>query len=538
MGPYPDAVGAGPTRRCVSCDAVWRQRTARYCGVCGAGLGAAGPGSATHRDGASRRTSAGRSARGPSPGGSTSRLALGGVVIATLAGAVLLGPAGIERLDADGGPPTAADDGSVELVRPRDTGSAPIGGSTAAPPDDLGPTGATDGAVRSPGCRRSDRSAGSCGPRLVDRNDSADVVPLDGGSVLIGLRGDLVRVEVATGTELWRSTPLPGIVFPRVAAHPTTVLVTSADVVAGVDAATGRVRWRTFLPTPPSGPEDAPKAAAHAWMLDGGILVLDGWQQLHALDPADGQLRWTEPDAGGAPVVTSDGIVTTREGLLRGWEPGRAGPRWEHAGSGLLWEREEVGLRIRPPRHDAPLTGPVPLVGGRELLDLRTGERTPLLGDGVIRTEVLPEITLVQRWPGAGAPLEVTAYGAGSRPIWQRSDLPIPCCLTLALGSASQTFALAPAPRERAVILRMDDGSTVRHLERDGGTLVSITDDVAIWRTSTGLVGEHLATGRESFRATGAIRSNEPLLLSGPGGILAVTATASAPPDIARPRLR
>ena len=485
----------------------------------------------------------GRARRSPgdpalrTPGGDPALRTPGGarvvVLVLALVGVLGLALAGATTDDPDPGDRAAAGDGSIELVRPE----PPAAGSPEASAEERPADGGRSD--RPPVCRRSDRGAGACGPRLVDRDaPAAEVVPLDAGSVLLGRRGELLRVEVATGSTQWRSTPLPGILHPRIAAHPTTVLVSSPDVVAAVDAMSGRVRWRTFLSTPAPGRDDPPKAAAQAWMFDGGALVLDGWEQLHALDPVTGEVRWSERDAGGSPVAGVDGVVTTHDGRLRGWDPVRPGPRWEHTGSGLLWDREEVGLRIRPPRHDASLTGPVPLVGGRELLDLRTGDRIQLPTDGVIRTEVLPEVTVVQRWPGGDAPLEVTAYGAGTRPLWQRTDLPIPCCLTLALGSASETFALAPAPRERAVILRLDDGSTVRQLDREGATLVSITDRLAIWRTGSGLVGEHLATGREAFRATGAVRSTEPLLLSGPGGILAITGASSAPPDIGRARER
>ncbi|MEA2513349.1 MAG: eukaryotic-like serine/threonine-protein kinase [Thermomicrobiales bacterium] len=137
-----------------------------------------------------------------------------------------------------------------------------------------------------------------------------------GGIVFTGSEtGDLVALDVETGTERWRSAVLParfagsapGISFSSPAVAGGLVYVGSANGVYALDSGSGATRWHAARPMVVSSPV----------VVDGVVYVGDSGGGLSALDAATGQERWRFDAAVAlsSPAVAAGTVyVATRAG--------------------------------------------------------------------------------------------------------------------------------------------------------------------------------------------------------------------------------
>lgn len=124
---------------------------------------------------------------------------------------------------------------------------------------------------------------------------------VDGLSVTSTWEGDVVAVDLATGTVAWRHN-LPGAALGPPATDGAAVVVSwdrsgerSGGVVA-IEASTGRQRWAVAVP---GGGVSAP-----ALTPDGAAVVVAGDLSARALALGSGDQRWrTELDGAGSPEV-------------------------------------------------------------------------------------------------------------------------------------------------------------------------------------------------------------------------------------------
>src|SRR4029079_5909835 len=135
-------------------------------------------------------------------------------------------------------------------------------------------------------------------------------------------------VDLATGTERWRSTtPINGATS-SVAADGAIFVGTGDGQIQSLDLASGVERWRATIST------DGQPAGAPAYA--DGLVFAGTTQGLVALRAATGDLVW-RLDLGGDPfgsIVIADGIAYVGPGAdvagghLRAGDPRAGPPRW------------------------------------------------------------------------------------------------------------------------------------------------------------------------------------------------------------------
>ncbi|NUS56439.1 MAG: PQQ-like beta-propeller repeat protein, partial [Streptomycetaceae bacterium] len=120
----------------------------------------------------------------------------------------------------------------------------------------------------------------------------------------------VVAFEALTGKHAWdfdAGTAQPNFGWPVAAPDGKTVFVAGQPGVFALDAASGKVRWRTAFADGSVGTDGRRRLR----IADGNLYVPDGRSTLWAVDPATGAPRWkfADPSPGepGAPVVAAGG---------------------------------------------------------------------------------------------------------------------------------------------------------------------------------------------------------------------------------------
>lgn len=124
------------------------------------------------------------------------------------------------------------------------------------------------------------------------------------GRVHLPAQFEIITVDAATGTELWRR---PAVV-PVLLARGPELVVLEAGQLGVVDAATGEPRSTQTL----AAPSEPPMYALGAFD-DDAVLVLDR-TQVRAVDPRDGAQRWRSRWASppiSVPAIDTELLVTT-----------------------------------------------------------------------------------------------------------------------------------------------------------------------------------------------------------------------------------
>jgi outer membrane protein assembly factor BamB len=426
-------------------------------------------------------------------------------------------------------------------------------------PSAADPAGSTDASEPAVSCRRSDRARSSCGPVLPVGDDTTDTMVMLNEDVTVIVSGDdLVAIDLAEGEERWRTSPFVGARSVRAANDGELLIAAVAGGLSAVELATGATRWSTpFTDVTDAVTETTVHqgttsiAPVPVWVGDGGVLARDPTGRMRAFDREDGARRWVEPAGTETTVASSRGLLTVGRDGLRLWHPDDPDPRWQRSGADLrLHPVAGAPARARPPE---PVAGPLPLTSGRWLVDLEGG-MAALPSAGPVEVALAGELAVVTIWPddaAVGAEVDeeyqslvratVTAFDARGERRWQHDDLPLPCCTVRAVPAVDGELALAATEQDGtvdAMVLVLDaaDGRVTEMLRRDGATLEALTATTAVWRQADRLVGLDRRTGREAFRATGAVASVAPLLIQGPQQTIVVRAGGPiAPSDVARP---
>lgn len=479
-----DLVERVTVRRCGTCGTAWRQRTARWCGACGAQLTAAG------------ELSTDRTRRA--------------WVAAGLAGAVVLATAlsvlGLnDTVDIGGGGPDSSTDVDLDgLAATRDT---PV-----TPPTDV--------------CVISDGSQRACGPTV--RADAVGPHEVLAREDLIVVRRDGALVGLGhPGLELRWRTPIQSEddrLHLRDAGD--VLLVTTTADVSAVEPHDGTVRWRRSLGPDAAGTTDIragralpiPSARVYAWAFGDTVLALDASGTLTALALDDGTPQWSVDGAGHRPIATPDELVVFRDDGASAWQPDDPRP---------VWEIEDTLLDVRRPVGQETVPGPIPLTRNRGLLDLQTGQVTRDDQLGATRFLVLPEITIELRWRGGTKLAEVAALEPDGTDRWRRTGQSISCCETTAAHTGAGEVAIT-SPGRHPIIYDLADGTARQLLARGGAELVGVAPATALWRRDAGLVATDRVSSRERFQTPGELRSVDPLLLAVDGQLVVPDTAARA----------
>lgn len=451
------------TRRCDDCARDW-PHPARFCGRCGAALAA----------GTARRSRNG------------SRILLF-VVLALLLAGLWLAASQLGELEPGATPrPDAA--GAVELAVPAPRPTAPAIGRSAT-------------------CARASRDRGPCGPTLHDgplgRAALRTAAP---ATAVLTVGGEVQRFDLPSREPTWRTVPFDGDADLRLRADADAVAVGRPGEVALLDPHDGHVRWRAEV-----GTGVAPRLPRF-WLVDGHVFVLTPSRTVSVLDADTGAVRWSIEDVAPEVVPTTGGLLLHRDGVLGLWTARGPDPVWSLPGV----------VPVPYPDPDAPpASAPVRLMVGRQLVLPATGETLDVRDGAPSIVRVLGDLTVVLRWPGRGQ-LEVLALDRDGEVVWTRDDLDLRCCLAAVVDASGDRLVLGPRTGP-LVLLDRGDGGTLTELSRPGATLEGVAGDHAIWREPDGLVGVDLTSGADVFHATGHVRALEPLLISGPDGLVHVT---------------
>lgn len=477
----------GPAPTCADCQRTW-PRSARFCGWCGDPLPREPHLATSHAErsqpdrapedlpGRGRHLWARASALDPRVVG------VGVATVLLMVAAILVAVIGTR------GP-------GLEIASPADDATDLPDRSTTRADED----------ARTTVCIEDGTTTSACvvplAPHAVSRGMLATLPP-DG--VLVALDDEVRRLQVTSGLLTWRAHPFGGSGGGlRIRASEEAVVVSRPGEVALLEPDDGSVRWRRPLPNP------AARAAPRIWLLDGDVFVLDTARVLHALDGRDGQVRWALDDVSPEVIATSAGLLINRAGVLSLWRPDAATP---------VWSRDAASLAPLRLADERPVTTPVRLLFGRDLLVPETGETLEVPGPGPTTTRVLEDVTLVFHWPGQDV-LELTGLGPGGQVRWQRTDLTLPCCLASGAQASGARIVLGPitGPFE---LLDQHTGDTLGTFHRPGATLEGVAGDIVVWREYERVIGTDLATGEEVLYGWGTVRALEPLLVSGPEGLI------------------
>jgi outer membrane protein assembly factor BamB len=169
-------------------------------------------------------------------------------------------------------------------------------------------------------------------PLPAGQDMDANVGPLVDGEVVYTTQGDELRaLAAADGRQRWR-LPLGGVVYDAsLRGGLLVVRVGPLDHghLVGVEAATGRVRWRY-------PPQPGPLSWQHAATADGAIAVIGERGTLIVLDRRDGGVRWSRPSKGrGLPKIftsAGDRVLRLDGGALEAYHTATGRALWRTAG--------------------------------------------------------------------------------------------------------------------------------------------------------------------------------------------------------------
>jgi outer membrane protein assembly factor BamB len=293
---------ATPAATCPSCDATIGDRSARWCGSCGALLRP--PGTAT--DGSTAATSP-RSRRRP--------VLVGGLAVVVVVALVVAG----ERVLDGSSPGSDVRDAAIE-----------------APDADA----LDDVQQRGPTSRRVRTSQPTCGARSADCFLwSVEFAPVGWSHVVAGdtvvvyqqTDGALVGRDLHDGSVRWTA---PGVVSAdtwRLVVADDLVVHRDEDGLVARSMTSGEVRWRH---------EELPWLVVREAAVQDDLLVIAGdnpvsdhddvppGAMVGGFDAATGELRWHRSGVSTGQGLGGIGIVLTDEGRLVAHDPG-GGLRWE-----------------------------------------------------------------------------------------------------------------------------------------------------------------------------------------------------------------
>ncbi len=486
-----DRPGRG-VRTCEQCDLGW-SRPARYCGRCGRGLqGRRGADGAcldgrrrSGRSGGTTPTVAGASSAGHRLLLLTGALALIGLAVA------------VSQLDdaiTEAPPEGITEVGGEVRVRPPDTSTEVVSSSAAT-------------------CERSSRDRSACGPRLADDRPSRGALSaLPPHLAIVAEAGEVRRYDLPQSEPVWTTVPFHGHADLRLRAHEDAILVSRAGEVALLEVADGALRWRSEL----AG--QSARIPPRAWLIDGDVFVLDTARTLSVLAGQTGELRWAVDQVSPEAIPTTHGVLVSRDGELGLYQAESDEP---------VWSRPETVPIPHTLLGGRPAEAPVRLLVGRQLLVPATGETLDVRDGAPSTVRVHGDVTLVLRWEDREQP-ELLALGPDAEVLWARDDLRVPCCVATSFEASDGRIGVGP-PHGPHLVLDRTDGSLLWELQRPNAWLEGVSGKLAIWREDAVLVGTDIRSGREAFRADGSIRSLEPLLIAGPGGLVHVTPGSLAP---------
>lgn len=362
-------------------------------------------------------------------------------------------------------------------------------------------------------CTRSTRDRGSCGPQLLDDRPSRGALStLPPTTAFLADRGEVHRYDLPDDEPTWTTVPFHGPQDIRVRAHEDGLVVARSGEVAVLEPDTGTVRWRSELPG------GSARIPPRAWLIAGDVFVLDTSRRLTVLAGTTGELLWTVDRVSPEAVPTVEGVLVSREGTLGLWQAGSEQP---------VWTRPETVPIPHNLLGDRPAASPVRMLVGRSLLVPQTGEVLDVRDGAPTTVRVHGDITMVLRWVEEDR-VELSALGPGGEVLWEREDLPVACCGARTLEASDGRIAVGPTQGPHLVLDRTD-GTLLWELHRPNAWLEAVAGDIAVWREDAGLVGTDITSGREAFRGDGTIRSLEPLMVAGPGGLVHVTPGGVAP---------
>jgi hypothetical protein len=396
----------GPTTRtCPACDVAWDDTDARWCGACGEALRAVTPSAHdTDRAGPRRRRAA---------------VLLGAV---TLAGVVTVAVGTVERRlpttaevtdegvvapdRAEVTDPERSDDREVPAVTEPTcvdgqdcfAWTVELSGDRASIPSSIALDELVVVADGGTLTAREARSGAVRWRETIDDTSSASGVPVTGaGGLLLHTDGaDVVRRDLRDGRELWRTDELGvGGLGPSVTSTGDTTLVVGTPrptddgdqggrtTVAGVDAATGEVRWQTEGQVAGLHPEGVVLTADEGTLVGIGPAGATVWE------------RDLDGDTSGGAVVQGDVVqtygqegpgalldaATGRELEVDGTIVGADGPRVlvldaGDDGTGRVHLVEDGAVRWTTGLDDAPCLGS--LSGRRVTIDVCGGGQVEL----------------------------------------------------------------------------------------------------------------------------------------------------------------
>lgn len=189
----------------------------------------------------------------------------------------------------------------------------------------------------------------------VGRNVGLFLPEIAGGTVYAGSSsGHVFAIDLSSGAQIWRASvsdrDTVSVYHPRVVAGRVLVAFTEfgggtrgQDVggLAALDASTGRIIWRSMLPT--TGSPSNPTATIEPEVLNGVVIAGSRDGPVHALATEDGRSLWSSPavatPSGGSPEVqdyrplgatSSLFIVGSVAKVLLGLDPATGTVRWRY----------------------------------------------------------------------------------------------------------------------------------------------------------------------------------------------------------------
>jgi outer membrane protein assembly factor BamB len=514
------------SRRCAVCGRRWRDRSARFCGRCGAALAAGGvPGTGTsaagratgtpRQVGALRRAVAGRSARG----------------VALIAGTLVVGLTAVTAL--------------VVAVGPLPTAWSPAGGDReAADADQAAMEGAdvVDG-LPSPEVQRGPLGGcQGCDGWQLELTATVTSLEVAADDVLVGTAGgEVLAIDARSGTTRWR-TRLGRDAVHAVPVGSEVIVGTAGARVVSLDAASGAVVWDVTVPGPTGG---ARAVAAD----DDAVLLLAGAprdRRAIAVDAHSGELRWVAA-VPGRWVGIDDTLVVTVDGWLEGWGTHAPDPRWRtplSSGEELVGRAGDLVVTRAGdrPRFRHPRTGEVVATAASSVTWwAAAGDGTLVLADTAGETSVIAlEPDGSERWrtrlPGPepvvdrGAELATASNAATGEPaeIDPRDDdrpsrlATSPGCCVEVAPSAGRVLAVDRRQAGRAFLLDLDSGAVLADVGRaaaavPGMLLIGASGEHGILQGAGEVIGVDLVDGTERWRTEHAsvVVGLDPLVVGG-----------------------
>jgi outer membrane protein assembly factor BamB len=270
-------------------------------------------------------------------------------------------------------------------------------------------------------------------------------------------RGDVVALDAASGRERW-STAVGGSFFAAPVVADGVLYVAADEVIAGIEASSGRVLWRV--------PLDESRVVRAPLVLREHIVVTSG-DGLLVFDRRTGVRTFEFPQTN--PVgATSDGerVFSVATGFAVAIDPHERLPWWQ--GLRRLWTQVWIwGLAPLPPRPESLWIGP--LRGDR----LR-GVQVPALGAELLFVADEPGTVRALRLANGGEAWSVQAGRQAGPPTLAADGLLLVGREALSLRSAGDGSELARLPlpaaerrqalvTERALVVLDGEGRVALH---------------------------------------------------------------------------